>query len=173
MIIYNDYISSIIHNNNISDFTNGYIYLDENKLNILTWDFNDIITFNNGAFSSLKYYVDIVNNNNTFYYKYNLNNRNDDIIDNIIINTSNNNIKVSICIDNKEYDNISEIILACSYSTKVFIKIVLLNTINNYDTINIKYKSYILDNNIRKIFKNNIILTDLYKYDKGKMTLNI
>jgi hypothetical protein len=125
---------NIIHMNNIDNYTDAFLYLLQNKLEIISYD--NIIYLKN---------KDLINN------KYITN---DSVIENLSIYHSNFNINIKISIGDDEYYH-NEYILSCIKYESINIKFNFLDKQYDNDYIIIKYKSYIY-----KFFRNNIIITD-------------
>ena len=162
IIDYDDFMSNknILHNEDINNHFNGLKYLIESKADIISYIKTDIYSTNN---------VDLFmrdNDNNYIVHVPII--RDCDIIDNIIVN-SDCDIKVQLIlgIDTYNYDDIKEIILASSSYNEIKIKLIFNKKPNMDDSINIKYRCYLINNDYRQVLLKNHINTKSNKYRNG------
>ncbi len=153
-----------IHNENITNFNEGLVFLLENEKN------TDMITYNS-SIKFLVYNVDMfkINKEGFLYHDFTIERVADIISDIQIENISNVKIEITYLIANKELtsEKIKEFVMCASIYTEFKVRITFLEKPKYNDTFKIIIKNYLLNTNDRQILSRNAIKTKNVIYNNG------
>lgn len=158
---YNTFIESktITHSNTIDNFDDGILFLIESGYDIISYKKCIELSFLN---------VDMLEyEKNKYVYKYEVK-KDVDVINNIILQSTTNDIQMKIIIGNNEYDYTSDtFLLAAMPYSKFRLKFMFSEKPTINDNIIITYTCYLLQNNMRRTIISNKITTNDYTYANG------
>jgi len=153
-----------IHNENITNFNEGLVFLLENEKN------TDIITYNS-SINFLVYNVDMfkINKEGFLYHDFTIERVADIISDIQIENISNVKIEITYLIANKELtsEKIKEFVMCASIYTEFKVRITFLEKPKYNDIFKIIIKNYLLNTNDKQILSRNAIKTKNVIYNNG------